>query len=291
MSRRSKKAIAPAAARVEGTTRVIAILGHPVEHSLSPRMHNAAYAALGLDYVYVPLRCEPSQIRGAVRAISTLGIVGCNVTVPYKQDVSRLVDRLTPAARAIGAVNTIFRDGDEMVGDNTDGEGFAAALKHGSVRVRGARALVIGAGGSARAVLHALREGGASRVVLANRTRAKATKLAREFGAEATGLDALTNAELLRSCTLVVNCTPVGLGGGAFLRYDADATSPRCAHFDLAYGHGPTPFLELARRAGRPTIDGRLMLVFQGAAAFRLFTGKKAPVDVMLAAVGLATSR
>src|SRR5690349_20275963 len=104
-------------ASVEGTTRVVGILGNPVDHSLSPRMHNAAYAALGLDFVYVPFRATPDTIRSAVRAMRTLGVVGFNVTVPYKQDVVRLVDRLTPAAKAIGAVNTIYRDGDDVVGE------------------------------------------------------------------------------------------------------------------------------------------------------------------------------
>jgi shikimate dehydrogenase len=278
----------PTKAPVEGTTRVVGILGHPVDHSLSPRMHNAAFAALGLDFVYVPFRATPDTIRSAVRAMRTLGIVGFNITVPYKQDVLRLVDRLTPGANAIGAVNTIWRDGEEIVGENTDAPGFVEALRKHGVKTRGARVLVIGAGGSARAVLHALREGGAANVVLANRTKTKAAKLAREFAAEAAGLDALEHADLLSTRTLVVNCTPVGLKGGDFLGYAAKATPKSCAHFDLAYGRDLTPFLKLAARAGRPTIDGRHMLVHQGAAAFRLFTGKKAPVDVMLAAVGVA---
>ncbi|MFN2376626.1 MAG: shikimate dehydrogenase [Candidatus Binatia bacterium] len=296
----------PARAAVEGTTRVVGILGNPVEHSLSPRMHNAAYAALGLDFVYVPFRATPSTIRQAVRAMRTLGIVGFNVTVPYKQDILRLVDRRTPAAAAIGAVNTIWRDGDEVVGDNTDATGFVEALRSHGSRIRGARVLVIGAGGSARAVLHALREGGAADIVLANRTPATARQLAREFGAPAagakrspaksplvrpSGLAALADHELLATRTLVVNCTPVGLKGGDFLDYAAAATPKACVHFDLAYTRGLTPFLTLAHRKGRPTIDGRHMLVHQGAAAFRLFTGKKAPVAVMLVAVGVQPGR
>ena len=125
-------------------------------------------------------------------------------------------------------------------------------------------------------------------MVLANRTRAKALKLAREFGATATSLDALRDPGLVGSRTLVVNCTPVGLKGGDFLPYDAAASARRCVHFDLAYSaRGLTPFLKLAARAGRPVIDGRHMLVHQGAAAFRLFTGRKAPVRVMLDAIGV----
>lgn len=309
------QALSPAP--VAGTTRVVGILGDPVDHSLSPRMHNAAYAAAGLDYVYVPFRATAATIRGAVRALRTLGIVGFNVTVPFKQDVVRLVDRLTPTAEAIGAVNTVYRDGDDVVGDNTDAFGFSEALRSHGVRVRGARVLVIGAGGSARAVLHALGEGGAADVVLANRTRAKAARLVREFGGpapgaaqaagargssnvrtsrvatsraapafRAAGLDAAEDAALLATRTLVVNCTPVGLKGGDYLGYAAAATPKACVHFDLAYGQGLTPFLALAARHGRPVLDGRWMLAHQGAAAYRRFTGRKAPVDVMLAAIG-----
>lgn len=310
MSPRTSKATLPA---VEGTTRVVGILGHPVDHSLSPRMHNAAYAALGLDYVYVPFRTDPSDIRSAVRAMRTLGVVGFNVTVPYKQNVVKLVDRLTDAATAIGAVNTIYRDGDQVVGHNTDAIGFETALKSHGVKLRGARVLVIGAGGSARAILHALRQGGAREVVLANRTVGTAKRLAREWNAapktargatrnpargdaksqwiRASDLAALIDRELLATRTLVVNCTSVGLGGGAFLGYDAAATPRNCAHFDLAYSRGLTPFLSLASKARRPTIDGRHMLVHQGAAAFRLFTGKKAPVEIMLKAVGAPASK
>ena len=283
----ASRANSQSGARVEGTTRVVGILGNPVDHSLSPRMHNAAYAALGLDYVYVPFRAMPDGIRGVVRAMRTLGIVGFNVTVPYKQDVVRLVDRVTDTAAAIGAVNTIWRDEDEIVGENTDAEGFVTALRWHGEKVRGARVLVIGAGGSARAVLYALKSGGAKDVVLANRTAAKAAKLAKEFGAKAAPLGALADKALLASRTLVVNCTPVGLKGGDFLAYDARETPRDCVHFDLAYGKGLTPFLELARLARRPLVDGRHMLVHQGAAAFRLFTGRKAPLDVMLAAVGV----
>lgn len=292
-----KNSSGPARTAVQGTTRVVGILGNPVEHSLSPRMHNAAFAALGLDYVYVPFRTAPSDLRGVVRAMNTLGIVGFNVTVPYKQNVVKLVDRLTAAAAAIGAVNTIYRDGDEVVGDNTDAEGFGAALRSHGVKVRGARVLVIGAGGSARAVLHTLCEGGAADVALANRTVGTATKLAREFQRGdkaklvcATGLDALVDAALLKTRTLVVNCTPVGLKGSDFLAYDAAATTLTCMHFDLAYTSGLTPFLKLAHAKKRPTLDGRHMLVHQGAAAFRRFTSKKAPVNVMLEAVGVAAA-
>jgi len=282
----------PARVNVEGTTRVVGILGDPVDHTLSPRMHNAAYAALGLDFVYVPFRTPRKRLREAVHAVDSLGLAGLNVTVPYKEDAAKLVDRLTETAKAIGAVNTIYRDNGKTVGDNTDAEGFHQALATNDFRVRARRVLVIGAGGSARAVLYALVRHGAADIVVANRTVSKAKKLARQFAAgrgpiRVADLDILDNFDFLPSRQLVVNCTPVGLKGGTFFDYSVENTPADCLHFDLAYRSGLTPFLEAARKASRPVLDGRHMLVHQGAAAFRHFTGKKAPVEVMLRAVGL----
>ncbi|HYC54529.1 MAG TPA: shikimate dehydrogenase [Candidatus Binatia bacterium] len=276
---------------ISGTTRVVGILGDPVDHSLSPRMHNAAYAELGLDFAYVPFRVSRMRVRDVVRSMKTLGIAGFNVTVPYKEDVMRLVDRLSDTARAIGAVNTIYRDGETIVGDNTDAEGFYQALLAHEFRPRARRALVIGAGGSARAILHALLAHGAADIVIANRTVSKAKKLARHFRAggrvRVADLDILDDGDFLSGRHLVVNCTPVGLKGGAFLDYSPEATARDCVHFDLAYARGLTPFLQLAHDAGRPVIDGRHMLAHQGALAFRRFTGRKAPVGVMLSAIGI----
>jgi len=277
---------------IEGTTRVVGIFGDPVDHSLSPRMHNAAFRALGLDYVYVPFRPVRAGIRAAVEAIRTLGLVGVNVTVPFKEDVMRSLDRVSETARAAGAVNTIIRHDSKLIGDNTDVPGFAAALAAGGFKMRAKRTLVVGAGGGARGVVHALLEGGAADVVIANRTGARARALAKAFSKSrarlhVVSLDALEDFDFLESCQLVVNCTSVGLKGDAFLDYDVAATPASCLHFDLAYREGLTPFLLLARGAKRPVIDGRHMLLHQGAAAFKLFTGKKAPLDVMARAIGL----
>lgn len=278
--------------RVEGTTRVVGILGDPVDHSLSPRMHNAAYAALGLDFVYVPFRAPRKRLAEAVQSLGSLGVAGLNVTVPYKEEAAKLVDRLTDSAKAIGAVNTIYREDGRIIGDNTDAEGFHQALVLNDFRVRGKRVLMIGAGGSARAVLYALVRHGAADIVVANRTVAKAKKLARLFSGvrgaiRVADLDILDNFDFLPSRHLVVNCTPVGLKGGAFLDYSVENTPADCLHFDLAYREELTPFLKAARKAGRPVLDGRHMLVQQGALAFRHFTGRRAPLDVMLKAVGL----
>ena len=271
---------------------MVGILGDPVDHSLSPRMHNAAFAHLGLDYVYVPFRVNGRGLGRAVRSVRALGLAGVNVTVPYKENVLRHVDELSDAARLIGAANTLYMRDGVLVGDNTDSYGFVEALRTHGILIRRKRVLLIGAGGAARAVVYALVCGGASEVVIANRTRANAERLARSFKCESTkihtaGLDALVDGELLPTRDVVVNSSSVGLDGGRFLEYDAASTPRGTVHFDLAYSNTLTPFLALARHARRVPIDGRHMLVHQGAAAFKHFTGRRAPVDVMAKAIGI----
>lgn len=278
---------------IEGTTRVVGIFGDPVDHSLSPRMHNAAFRALGLDYVYVPFRPAKQTIGAAVEAIRALGLIGVNVTVPFKGDVIPHLDHVSETARAAASVNTIVDRNGKLFGDNTDVPGFSAALAAAGFRARGKRVLVIGAGGAARGVVHALLEGGAAEVVVSNRTRSHAAGLANAFATDAARirvvtLDALVDTAFLATRQLVVNSTSVGLHGGDFLEYAARSTPPTCVHFDLAYREGLTPFLKLARAARRPLIDGRHMLLHQGAVAFRLFTGKKPPIDVMARAIGIS---
>lgn len=281
-------------AAVEATTRIVAVFGDPVDHSLSPRMHNAAFQELGLDYVYVAMRPQPRRLGDAIRAIRTLGWAGVNITVPFKQDALRHVDRVTDTVKVVGALNTICVDGNKLVGDNTDVAGFASALSAHGFRTRGKRALVIGAGGAARAVMQALLVGGAADVVVANRTPMKAKRLAKAFSRQfariqVADLEVLEDFDFLATRQLVVNCTSVGLQGGKYLDYDVEATPEDCLHFDLAYGEKPTAFLELAAKYERPIIDGRHMLVHQGAAAFKLFTGRRAPVEVMAKAIGIKT--
>ena len=279
--------------RIEGSTRVVCVLGDPVEHSLSPRMHNAGYRALGLDYVYVPFRPPSGRLRDALRAMKALGIVGANVTIPFKEKAVGHCDRVTETVDVVGAVNTLYFDRrGHLVGENTDAIGFASAVGADGFRIRGKRVLVIGAGGAARAVVYSLMSFGASDVVIANRTVSKASKLARLFRSHVgkihpATLEVLDDFDFLETRQLVVNCTSVGLGGKDFLDYDVESTPEDCIHFDLVYAEAPTAFLRMAADSGRPTIDGRHMLVHQGAAAFKLFTGKRAPVDAMARAIGI----
>ena len=276
--------------------RLFGVLGDPVDHSLSPAMHNAAFAAAGLPHVYLRYRVPAALLPAAVREAKALRMGGLNLTVPLKEAVLPLLDAVTREAERIGAVNTIlFAAGGRTVGDNTDGRGFLAALR-GRVRLRGARALIIGAGGSARAVGAALCQGGTARITIANRTPARGERLAERLGRLGAGataavpLAALERGQVLEDATLVVNATPLGLAGsGPRVRYVA---APRgCLFVDLVYAAHPTPFLAGAARAGRPTLGGAPMLLHQGALAFEAWTGRRAPRAVMaraLRAAGLA---
>jgi len=270
---------------ISGGTRVVGILGDPVAHSLSPAMHNAAFRALRLDYVYVAWRVQPPSLRAAVAGIRALAVAGVNVTVPHKERVIPFLDSVSATARRAGAVNTIVNRRGRLHGENTDVPGFLRALEDVKFRARGARVLVVGAGGAARAVLTALIAGKAAHVTIANRTVRRARQLARAATSRATtviatGLDALRDDAVLASVALVVNTSSVGLHGERYFPLAYAATPRRCLFFDLI-PRRHTHLLAAAKRAGRRTLDGRSMLLHQGTAAFTLWTGRPAPVAVM----------
>jgi shikimate dehydrogenase len=260
-------------------------------------MQNAAFAAAGLPHLYLRYRVPPEDLPRALREARALGMGGLNLTVPLKEVVLPLLDAVTPEARRIGAVNTIVFHprSRRALGDNTDGRGFLEAIR-GRTRLRGGTAVLVGAGGSARAVGCALVAGGTSRIVIANRTAARAERLAghlRKVGApdvEVVPLAALASGEPLGRAALVVNTTPLGLRGGR-LAVRWTATPRRCLAVDLVYAPRLTPFLAAAARAGRPAMDGGPMLLHQGALAFEAWTGRRAPRTAMvraLRAAGLA---
>lgn len=269
--------------------RLFGVLGDPVEHSLSPVMHNAAFAALGLPHLYLRYRVAPEDLAAALAEARRLEMGGLNLTIPLKEAVLPHLDRATDEARAIGAVNTLVFRGREVIGDNTDGRGFLASLA-GHGQVRGAAAVLIGAGGSARAIGAALVRGGARRVTIANRTLARAEALAdalRGLGARDVGavpLEWLRRGAVLEDATVIVNTTPSGLRDVAVpVRFSA---SPAHALFvDLVYARRPTPFMAGARRAHRHALDGSGMLLHQGALAFETWTARRAPLTVMARAL------
>ena len=255
------------------------VLGHPVGHSRSPAIHNAAYAELGLDWRYVKLPVPPELFDETVRALPGSGYRGANVTIPHKVSALRVADAASPAARAVGAANTLtFADG-RIEAENTDAGGLIDAIGRPVV---GLRALVLGAGGAGRAAAWALREAGASEVAVWNRTPERAAELARELGVRHAARPARSD--------LLVNATSVGLdmrtsAGAALEQLGLAGADPPPLVVDLVYrAEGATPVVAWAERAGAAVIGGLEVLVRQGARSFELWTGRPAPLDAMRAA-------
>jgi shikimate dehydrogenase len=283
---------------ITGTTRLCFILGRPIAHTLSPTMHNAAFAALALPYVYLPWAVPPEGLGAATAAFRAMeNFAGANVTVPHKEAIRVHLDALSPEAEGIGAVNTVIpRDG-RLLGHNTDGVGFIASLREGGTDPRGARVLLLGAGGGAKGVAYALAAEGTAEITVANRSPERAEALVGALAARfrrcqflALPLQAPGVAEAVKSADVLINATSVGLAPGETLPLDLGGLRPTTLVCDLIYRPLETAFLEAARGKGCRVLNGLGMLLHQGAAAFRLFTGVDAPLDAMRAALarGLA---
>lgn len=267
------------------------VLGDPIAHSLSPAMHNAAFKALAIDAVYDKRLVTPAELRSVVAEIRAQGIAGVNLTVPHKEAVMALLDEVEPAARAIGAVNTIVREGDRLIGCNTDAEGLAASLREAKVELAGARVVILGAGGAARAAIVGLGQAGAANLVIAARREERASALATELSAAArthvSGTDmnaGLRNA--LSNATLLVQASSATLHGNPDAQAFADsipieALPSDATVIDLVYRPLNTTLMERAQARGLKTVDGLGMLLHQGAVAWSRWTGRDAPVDVM----------
>jgi shikimate dehydrogenase len=281
---------------INASTKLVGLIGWPVSHSVSPAMHNAAFEALGLDWRYIPLPVDPQlpdAVRRAVCGLAALGMAGANVTVPHKQAVMAFVDRLLPAAQAIGAVNTLVVEADgSLMGDNTDAAGFVADLAEHGVEPAGRRVLLLGAGGSARAVVYGLAQAGAERIAVLNRTPVTARALVDALqplapdcplSAGALPQDA---ARLAPDADLIVNCTSLGMTpNGDTTPWPPDVSLRRGqVVYDLVYNPPQTVLLRQAAEAGAQAIGGLGMLVWQGALAFERWTGQPALVDVMRSA-------
>ncbi len=281
---------------MDGQTQLVGLLGWPVGHSLSPAMHNAAFAALGLNWSYVPLPVPPGQTQAAVRGLVALGFRGANVTAPHKQAVLPWLDSITPRAQQLGAVNTLLVErvgGSTAVhGDNTDEHGFLKALHRGGFEpAQGGRAVVAGSGGAARAVVAGLLRSGMEEVVVLSRSMERGQELlaGRAPGKEQILLRPFAQKELLDStaeATLLVNATPVGSWPHAEATFwpEGIAVPSHLTVFDLVYNPPETRLLQQAQAGGARAIGGLEMLVQQGALAFELWTGAAAPTEVMRSA-------
>ncbi|MDF9409481.1 MAG: Quinate/shikimate dehydrogenase [Pelotomaculum sp. PtaB.Bin013] len=280
---------------INGRTKVCGIYGCPVEHSFSPAMHNAAFDALDLDFVYVPFLVEPSRLPAAVEAVRSLGLAGVNVTIPHKQAVLPLLDEITEEARLIGAVNTIVNNSGCLLGDNTDGRGFLRALQEqAGFSPAGKTALIMGAGGAARAVSVQLVLAGIRKLFLSNRSRTRAEALA-SLLVKNTGLPVAEvvpwpvsgeNPDLseeLPLADLVVQTTPVGMhpDEGSTIPLPLSSFGPGQVVCDLIYNPPETMFMKRASQVGATALNGIGMLLYQGVLSFEQWTGKTAPVEVM----------
>jgi shikimate dehydrogenase len=288
---------------LSGHTRVVGVIGDPVTHSLSPTLHNAAFEALGLDWVYVAFQVPRGRGADAVAAVPALGLAGLNVTMPHKEDVAGACHELTADAAALRSVNTVVAlpDG-RTLGDSTDGPGFLDALADEAIGVAGQPVLVLGAGGAARAVVLALGRAGASVTVAARRPDAGASAAALAPNGRAVPLGALATpassptgespsaagAVDPAGFSLVVNATPLGMSGGDPLPVDPGALHAGQAVVDLVYHPADTPLLTAARAKGAVAVNGLGMLLHQAARSFTQWTGQPAPLDAMRAAVTTA---
>lgn len=265
-----------------GPTRVAAVIGSPIQHSQSPAIHNAAFAAAGVDAIFVALRVEPADLAAAVQGMRALGFLGASVTVPHKRAILEHCDRVDPAAERVGAVNCLgFAAGGEVIGHNTDVEGFAESVRHDlGLDVRGLRTVLLGAGGAARAAHAGLRREGAASVTLLARRPAAASWA--PGGARPWNTEEL--CEALEGCDLLVDCTSTGLSEDAEAAVPAPVPLERlpagAAVVSLVY-HREPGLLGRARALGLKAHDGSGMLVRQAASAFALWTGLPAPVEVM----------
>jgi shikimate dehydrogenase len=271
---------------ISGKTSIFGIFGHPVEHSFSPGMHNAAFAAIGLDGCYVPFAVHPDDLANAVKAIVPLGLCGLNITVPHKEKVIPFLDDLTDNARLIGAVNTIEVRDEKLIGHNTDGKGFLRSLREETgFRPKGKTFLMVGSGGAARAVCFELALAGAGDILLHDIDRDKAEKLGYDIRSATATRVTVTDASSLRTLApdadCLINATPLGLKKSDPLPLSRDLMRKGQLVCDLVYNPPDTRLLKTAQLQGAKTLRGIGMLLYQGVIAFEIWTGKKAPASVM----------
>ncbi len=275
---------------VDAKTKVVGLIGHPVEHSFSPIMHNAAFKDKGLNYIYVAFDVLPENLKYVIDGAKALGIVGFNVTIPHKIEIMKYLDEIDEDAQLIGAVNTIKIEDGKAIGYNTDGIGARKALEEEIGKVKGKNIVIYGAGGAARAVAFELAKD--NNIIIANRTVEKAEKLAKEiaeklnkkFGEEVkfSGLDVDLNG-----IDIIINATPIGMYPNVDAEPIVKAENMRedMVVMDLVYNPLETVLLKEAKKVNAKTVNGLGMLIYQGAVAFKIWTGVEPNIDVMKNAI------
>lgn len=281
---------------LSGRTRLAGVMGWPISHSLSPRLHGYWLRHYGIDGAYLPLAVTPDRLEQALRALPALGFRGTNLTIPHKERVLAIVDRATPAARRIGAVNTVVvHENGELQGDNTDGFGFLAGLAEGypGWRADVGPAVLVGAGGASQAIVVALLDAGVPEIRLVNRTRVRAEALADGLGSRVRVVDWQEREIALDGAALLVNTTSLGMKDRPPLEIALDRLPQAAVVTDVVYAPLETPLLAAARARGYTVVDGLGMLLHQARPGFRAWFGVDPEVTEALRQVVLAgaTSR
>lgn len=264
--------------KISGKTQVLGLIGYPVEHSLSPAMHNAAFEHLGLDYCYVTFLVRPDLLEDAIKAIRALNLKGVNVTVPHKERVIPLIDMVDEEASFIGAVNTVVNDNGVLKGFNTDGRGFMESLRDAGIDIKDKRVIIIGAGGASRAIGFYLGKE-ARDLGITDIDKEKASRLINDLKKLKDNVYFVNSITDLKEIDIIINATPLGLKDSDPCPLDISMITGDKVVCDLIYRD--TPLLKSARQRGCKTINGLGMLLYQGVLAFEIWTGQKAPIEVM----------
>ncbi len=264
-------------------TSLAAVIGDPVSHSLSPRLHNAAFAALGLDWTYVACPVPKGHGAEAIEDMRTLGLKGLSVTMPLKAEAALAVDTLSDTAQKLGVINCVRVEGERLIGENTDGVGFLDSVKSQmGIEVDGLRVVILGAGGAARSIALTLAENGAI-VGICNRTEALALELVETVGNASSVVD----QKAIKRAELIVNATPLGMNANDPLPFDMNLLEDGQRVIDLIYKPTKTALLQEAETRGLETLNGLGMLLYQAAEQFRLWTGEEPPIKAMAESVGM----
>ncbi|MEK6646662.1 MAG: shikimate dehydrogenase [Candidatus Firestonebacteria bacterium] len=279
---------------ISGDTKLTGVFGYPVKHSLSPAMHNAAFKYAGLNYVYVPYEVKPENLKTAIKSLPYLNICGVNLTIPHKEKVLLYLDEISKEARFIGAVNTVKVIGKKLVGYNTDISGFLMSLKKDAkINPKDKNIVVLGAGGAAKAVCFAFVLSKAKNITIVNRTLVRAKKLALVLNnisrtdvssvskIEFCSLDSKELKEAIAKADILVNTTSVGLKSEEKPVIDCSLIHSNMLVYDLIYNPSGTQLLSESKKRGAQVMNGLGMLLYQGAISWQIWTGKKAPVNVM----------
>ena len=297
MATGSKDKILEGGIMIDAKTQVYGLIGYPVRHSKSPAMHNAAFERLGMNAIYLCFEVRPEHLKLAVEGIRSLGIAGMNVTVPHKQAVIKYLDEITTVAERIGAVNTIFRRGDKLIGTNTDAEGFIRDLRDTCrFAARNKRCLIVGAGGGARAVCFGLADAGAKTIFIVDIDKKKSRALMRDLkkqykAVEIKAVDHKNIPDIAPDVHLLVNATPVGMKETDPAPVDLSPFPSTTLVYDLIYSPSLTGLLVQARKRKMPYANGLGMLLQQGAVAFKHWTKVDPPLEVMAKAIGFKQRR